>query len=78
MGEWLLSCCPSGTKAIRPSKRSDGPKGQDNIAQGLPWVSQKNVSSPEGARGWGMRAVTIGSQSLPVPNGPFRACSLWD
>jgi hypothetical protein len=31
-----------------------GPKGQDNSAQGLPWVSQKNVFSPEGAPGAGM------------------------
>jgi hypothetical protein len=30
---------------------SYGPKGQDNLAQGLPWVSQKNVFSPEGASG---------------------------
>jgi hypothetical protein len=25
------------------------PKGQENLAQGLPWVRQKNVFSPEGA-----------------------------
>jgi hypothetical protein len=53
-----------------------GPKGQDNLAQGLPWVSQKNVFSPEGAQGWEMRMAWIGGQSLPYGNGPFRAHSV--
>jgi hypothetical protein len=30
---------------------SYGPKGQDNLAQGLPWVIHRNVFSPEGPRG---------------------------
>jgi hypothetical protein len=30
---------------------SGGPKGQENLAQGLPWVSQKKMLSPEGAPG---------------------------
>ena len=52
-----------------------GPKGQDNLAQGLPWVSQKNVFSPERAPGWvchncGRKTV------LALPSGPFRAAEV--
>jgi hypothetical protein len=30
---------------------SNGPKGQENLAEGSPWVGQRNVFRPEGAPG---------------------------
>jgi hypothetical protein len=49
-----------------------GPKGQDSLAQGLPWVSQKNVFSPEGAPWAGMPQLR--SEDNPRHTyGPFRA-----
>jgi len=64
-----------GTHLSHGTPRAYGPKGQGNLAQGLPWVSQKNVFSPEGAlrrecHNCGQRNV------LAVPSGPLRASSL--
>jgi hypothetical protein len=51
-----------------------GPKGQGNLAQGLPWVSQKNVFSPEGAPG--RECHNCGRKTVlayrPAPSGPIR------
>jgi hypothetical protein len=41
-----------------------GPKGQESLAQGLPWVSQKKVSSREGARGRERACGPAGVRSL--------------
>jgi hypothetical protein len=43
------SSSPSVTNRRRGSRASYGPKGQDSLAPGLPWVSEKSVLSPEGA-----------------------------
>ena len=44
--------------------------GQKSIAQGLPWVSQENVFSPEGARDVRMRTGPVGSRSFPHLTAP--------
>jgi hypothetical protein len=60
---------------LAPVLRPEGPapKGQDNLAQGLPWVSQQNVLCPEGARGIEMCMRFGWEPILGLPNGPFRA-----
>jgi hypothetical protein len=41
-------------------RRPDGPKGQESIAQGLPWVSQKNVLALKG-QDLEMPTLSVGS-----------------
>jgi hypothetical protein len=54
---------------------SYGPKGQDNLAQGLPWVGQKKVFSPEVAPGRECQNCRR-KTGIVVPPGPFRAHSV--
>jgi hypothetical protein len=66
--------CPKGATGLSPIGAV--PKGQDNLAQGLPWVSQKSVFSPEGASDVEMH---MRSDRVPFPvvaNSPFRAHSI--
>jgi hypothetical protein len=54
-----------------------GPKGQDSLAQGSPWVTQKNVFSPERVPGWecarsGLRTIGQSSPYGTAPSGPIR------
>src|ERR1700722_3515277 len=65
---------PRGLYAFSASYAYD-PKGQGNLAQGLPWVSPKNVFGTEGAprrecHSCGQKKI------LAVPSGPFRAFSV--
>jgi hypothetical protein len=46
-----------------------GPKGQESIAQGLPWVSQKNVLALKG-RDLEMRTLSVGSGFSPYRTAP--------
>jgi hypothetical protein len=52
------------------------PKGQDNLAQGLPRVYQKNVFSPEGAFRSGDAHGSVREPILAVSTDPFRVQSL--
>jgi hypothetical protein len=58
----------SVTDRRRGSRASYGPKGQDSLAPGLPWVSEKSVLSPEGAVDvmWRVNARSPGSDG-PSP-----------
>jgi hypothetical protein len=52
------------------AQSSCGPKGQDNLAQGLPWVNFSNRMGPEGAF-----TARIGPRSKPCafpPLGPLQ------
>jgi hypothetical protein len=51
------------------------PKGQESLAQGLPWVSQNKRFALKGAGN--VHAIqSSGSEPIPaVPTGPFRAHS---
>jgi len=65
-----------GSSVWKGQKYSYGPKGHDSLAQGLPWVSQRNVFSPEGAPAGGECHSCDRKTILPVPYGPFRANSV--
>jgi hypothetical protein len=59
---------------------SCGPKGQDNLAQGLPGVYPglpiKTCLAVKGLQGVGNAHGWIGGQPSPYGNGPFRAIRL--
>jgi hypothetical protein len=54
-----------------------GPKGQESIAQGLPWVSQKNILSPEGARDLECARSPMGAPSGLIPVGKLTQGKPW-
>jgi hypothetical protein len=47
-----------------------GPKGQDILAQGLPWVKFPNQMGPEGAVRYGEDWLPIGTLRMPIPAAP--------
>ncbi len=59
---------------IRPE--GPAPKGQNNLAQGLPWVTRNKRLALKGLK---MRAIPLKSSEpiLAVPDSPFRANSRW-
>ena len=47
-----------------------GPKGQNDLAQGLPWVKFPNQVGPEEAVRYGEDWLPIGTLRMPIPAAP--------
>jgi hypothetical protein len=74
----MLYCLGGPQDSLRVSDAlSAGPKGQESIAQGLPWVSQKNVLALKG-QDLEMRTLSVGSGFSPYRTAPSGLLPLGD